>query len=391
MMQVELVDEQFSHAYRRNRASRSVYCFPSCKCASKDVDTCDCDGCSIDIDVTLGAGDANDLDLLAVAEFRSVGAKSRVNQMFDAAALTESAHNTGKHVASSFDETAGLLTHRFRFLDTGDHWYDRQLSKNHELHVYILAGSLVHEFFTVVCGCKSPPFEVQDIQIYSDGTTTAWDRSGRISKKIETLRCEVCMQKFRSMEGLKYHLEHKVCMQKATVALQKPNKITVVQDAITSAKTKNALTAGTKVEARFGGDRTYYPGKIESVTTWKNSDSTYAIAYDDGDKETDVARDLIRLRDSPSPPAGLSEAETQKNYYLRKHVCKGCGRSFESSKGLGSHKAKCEDFHALFLRDATYDDRPPLCERLAPGTRIEYLFSGKFEAGTIWRQHRKKR
>ena len=42
-----------------------------------------------------------------------------------------------------------------------------------------------------------------------------------------------------------------------------------------------ALVAGAKVEAKLGGKGKWYPGKIEAV----NGDGTFAILFDDGDKE----------------------------------------------------------------------------------------------------------
>ena len=43
----------------------------------------------------------------------------------------------------------------------------------------------------------------------------------------------------------------------------------------------DGLVAGAKVEAKFGGKGKFYPGKIEAV----NADGTFAILFDDGDKE----------------------------------------------------------------------------------------------------------
>ena len=55
------------------------------------------------------------------------------------------------------------------------------------------------------------------------------------------------------------------------------------------------FAVGDRVEARFEGKATYYAGKITEVTG-----STYSIAYDDGDRETDVAEDLIRVYTEPT-------------------------------------------------------------------------------------------
>ena len=55
------------------------------------------------------------------------------------------------------------------------------------------------------------------------------------------------------------------------------------------------FAVGARVEARFEGKATYYAGKITEVTG-----STYSIAYDDGDRETEVAEDLIRVYTEPT-------------------------------------------------------------------------------------------
>ena len=55
------------------------------------------------------------------------------------------------------------------------------------------------------------------------------------------------------------------------------------------------FAVGDRIEARFEGKATYYAGKITEVTG-----ATYSIAYDDGDRETDVAEDLIRVYTEPT-------------------------------------------------------------------------------------------
>jgi hypothetical protein len=63
---------------------------------------------------------------------------------------------------------------------------------------------------------------------------------------------------------------------------------------------KDKLAAGTSIEARFGGSVTYYPGKIDKM----NRNGTYSILYEDGDSESAVARDLIRIAPlAPPQPA----------------------------------------------------------------------------------------
>ena len=55
------------------------------------------------------------------------------------------------------------------------------------------------------------------------------------------------------------------------------------------------VKVGEKVEARYRGRSRYYPGKIRSI----NSDGTYDIDYDDGDKEKKVKTVHIRHRPLP--------------------------------------------------------------------------------------------
>ena len=55
------------------------------------------------------------------------------------------------------------------------------------------------------------------------------------------------------------------------------------------------FAVGDRVEARFEGKATHYTGKITEVTG-----STYSIAYDDGDRESNVAEDLIRVYTEPT-------------------------------------------------------------------------------------------
>ncbi len=67
------------------------------------------------------------------------------------------------------------------------------------------------------------------------------------------------------------------------------------------------FAVGDRVEARFEGKATYYAGKITEVTG-----STYSIAYDDGDSETNVAEDLIRVYTEPKKEDDYSEDDVEE-------------------------------------------------------------------------------
>src|SRR3546814_15414824 len=55
------------------------------------------------------------------------------------------------------------------------------------------------------------------------------------------------------------------------------------------------LREGTKVEARYRGRGRYYPGVIART----HADGTYDIDYDDGEKETGVRGELVRVVEAP--------------------------------------------------------------------------------------------
>merc|ERR1711871_1036162 len=67
-----------------------------------------------------------------------------------------------------------------------------------------------------------------------------------------------------------------------------------------------AWRVGDAVQCRYGGGEAKYPGKISSV----NADDTYDIAYDDGDSEQGVHKELIELMSQaepePEPETGAS-------------------------------------------------------------------------------------
>ena len=67
------------------------------------------------------------------------------------------------------------------------------------------------------------------------------------------------------------------------------------------------FAVGARVEARFEGKATYYAGKITEVTG-----ATYSIAYDDGDRESDVAEDLIRAYTEPKKEDDYSEDDVEE-------------------------------------------------------------------------------
>src|SRR3546814_2217301 len=65
------------------------------------------------------------------------------------------------------------------------------------------------------------------------------------------------------------------------------------------------LREGTKVEARYRGRGRYYPGVIART----RADGTYEIDYDDGEKETSVRGELVRVVDAPAEKGRTGETQ----------------------------------------------------------------------------------
>ena len=51
------------------------------------------------------------------------------------------------------------------------------------------------------------------------------------------------------------------------------------------------MVKGTEVEARYGGGANWFKGVIDRV----NNNGTYNITYNDGDRERNVSKELIRV------------------------------------------------------------------------------------------------
>ena len=86
-----------------------------------------------------------------------------------------------------------------------------------------------------------------------------------------------------------------------------PGKVPRVDGDGEGGGSKIALEEGVKVEARYKGKSKYYPGRISRV----RGDDTFDIDYDDGEKETRVARELIRVLGAASGKnTGSDEADT---------------------------------------------------------------------------------
>ncbi|GLD98134.1 hypothetical protein PINS_up006831 [Pythium insidiosum] len=74
-------------------------------------------------------------------------------------------------------------------------------------------------------------------------------------------------------------------------------------------KSSRKLKEGDKVEAQYKGKSKFYPGVISRCRL----NGTYDIDYDDGEKETGVAAELIRLRGGSSSPSKKKSEETSED------------------------------------------------------------------------------
>lgn len=74
----------------------------------------------------------------------------------------------------------------------------------------------------------------------------------------------------------------------------------LVSESADAAFMPSALEVGERIEARFGGGPDFHPGVISAV----NDDESYNIAYDDGDKEESVKRLRIKRPGDKKPKIG---------------------------------------------------------------------------------------
>ena len=107
-------------------------------------------------------------------------------------------------------------------------------------------------------------------------------------------------------------------------------------DGVDGGDDRHSLAVGTKVIARYKGHEgpqrnRYYPGSIRSV----NPNDTYDILYDDGESESNVAMDLIKVM-------ALAVGENGSRKASMAEMCRA---------RLISAEAKMLAYHAHLIRD----------------------------------------
>ncbi|CAK4594393.1 unnamed protein product, partial [Aphanomyces euteiches] len=103
---------------------------------------------------------------------------------------------------------------------------------------------------------------------------------------------------------------------------------------------------GEKVEAQYKGKSKFYPGVIGRCRL----NGTYDIDYDDGEKETGVAADLIRSREKTSPKKSKSDDSTEDEKQSKKLK--------EGDKIEAQYKGKSKFYPGVISRcrlNGTYD------------------------------------
>ncbi|KAF0719010.1 hypothetical protein As57867_001329, partial [Aphanomyces stellatus] len=140
-------------------------------------------------------------------------------------------------------------------------------------------------------------------------------------------------------------------------------------------KSSKKFKEGEKVEAQYKGKSKFYPGVIARV----RSNGTYDIDYDDGEKEKEVAAELIRSKDKASSPKKKSSDETTDDENKRFK---------EGEKVEAQYKGKTKYYPGVITRarsngtyDIDYDDGEKEKEVQAKFIRSKQSSSPKKKSG----------
>jgi hypothetical protein len=177
-------EQRFCDHYKRNnkaKGRKNLRCFPDCR-TSGHVKTGYC-GRPVTAEVSYDAVAAKDLDLMAFCEFRPNDPEPSGTHLGNTYAFADiitrsrgTGHNPGDKalhpwfpgsvMQSNIDGDKGQVRTLFSFNkgNQGWHyaWQSHRMTRatQHELHIFILAGSKNSSFFTCVCELSSPPFDI---------------------------------------------------------------------------------------------------------------------------------------------------------------------------------------------------------------------------------------
>jgi hypothetical protein len=120
-------------------------------------------------------------------------------------------------------------------------------------------------------------------------------------------------------------------------------------------KAGDGLAVGTLVEARFSGDGLRYLGRVESAN---NTDGTYTIAYNDGDRETGVKREAIWKKAAAQQEQGRQGRKGHRSQYSMALQVNGQidEISFDATEPLGPLAAAFVRRHDLHQSNLCWGD-----------------------------------
>ena len=122
----------------------------------------------------------------------------------------------------------------------------------------------------------------------------------RFGGKKEVVRGKI----LKVLDGARYEVEYDDGDVEKGVAEE---MIRALAAAPAPAAAAGAYAVGAKVECSYKGKKRYYPGIIAAY-----EDGTYAIDYDDGEKESGVAEELIKYSRRHQHPPGRAERQIRR-------------------------------------------------------------------------------
>ena len=147
---------------------------------------------------------------------------------------------------------------------------------------------------------------------------------------------------------------------------------------------RSRLQEGDKVEADYRGRGKFYPGKI----TRDRGDDTYDISYDDGERETRVAKRLIKSKKSGSSSSDkISKGDKvearyrgREKYYPGKITRDRGDGTYDISYDNGERKTRVEERLIKKKRSSSRNrsrSGSPSRSSMRVGTRVEAKYRGK--------------
>ena len=172
-------------------------------------------------------------------------------------------------------------------------------------------------------------------------------------------------------------------MIRALVAAPAP-----AEDAAPAAKAGGAFKIGAKCEARYKGKKRYYPGRVSA----DNDDGSYAIKYDDDEEESNVAEELIRLVEDEEPAKGKHAVGTkvEARYKGKKSFYPGVVSAYEQGAydinyDDGEQESGVAEELIRVVEEAAAPAPAAASSKYAVGAKVEARFGGKrkFYAGVV--------